>query len=243
MTAALKRVKLFLTLILTLILSGAAAVALGCGTLAAASLDQEACQRLKTELMQLELAGARSNMAKGPEWAKGNLSADKLGEIKRLLEVDEQILFRCQGRPLIVLPEGVDGEPAAERKNGAAAAARPPAGAVKEPSKAGPSSPAKASLPPSAKAGPPPPAKANPPPPAKAGPLPSAKASPPPSAKAAGGAGAAKPAADKASPAKAAPPAPAKPKPKPKPNPTPKVDDAYRPPAVSPGTNPFPAKP
>jgi hypothetical protein len=88
----------------------------------AATLDQEACARLKTELMQLELAGTRTNMSKGPEWAKANLASDKLQQVKRLLDVEEQILFRCQGKPLVVLPEGVDAEPApAERKDGPAA--------------------------------------------------------------------------------------------------------------------------
>jgi hypothetical protein len=93
----------------------------------AATLDQEACARLKTELMQLELAGTRNSMSKGPEWAKANLASDKLQQIKRLLDIEEQILFRCQGKPLVVLPEGVDAEPApAESKAGAPA--KPAAG-------------------------------------------------------------------------------------------------------------------
>ena len=105
------------------IVLGVQALVACCGAAAAATLDQEACARLKTELMQLELGGTRGSMAKGPEWAKVNLPADKLQQIKRLIEVEEQILFRCQGKPLVVLPEGVDGEtPAvADRKEGAAA--------------------------------------------------------------------------------------------------------------------------
>jgi len=185
-----------------------------CGAAAAAALDQEACARLKTELLQLELAGARTSMAKGPEWAKANLGADKLQQIKRLLEVDEQILFRCQGKPLVVLPEGVDAEaapaPAERGKDGAAA--KPAAeskGATKDP--ASPPSKAKAAAPAGAKA-PGAPAKA---PPAKA-------------------AGAAK--------APAEPPA-ATPPPKPKPKPKPKVDDAYRPAPAQPATIPGTSKP
>ena len=183
---------------------------------AAATLDQEACARLKTELLQLEFAGTRTSMAKGPDWAKANLGADKLQQIKRLLEVEEQILFRCQGKPLVVLPEGVDAEPAppAERSKDGTAAAKPgtePKGASKDapaPAKA----PAKAAAPAAAKAAG---TAAQPPAPAKG----------------------AAPAAKAAGPAKAAgePPAAA---PKPKPKPKPKADDAWRPvPAeAAPGT-------
>jgi hypothetical protein len=78
----------------------------------AASLDKETCDKLKGEQTELEGAGARANMAKGPEWAKANLGAEKLGQIKRLIEVEELLLFRCQGRPLVVLPPEPDSDPA-----------------------------------------------------------------------------------------------------------------------------------
>jgi hypothetical protein len=157
----------------------------------AATLDQEACARLKTELLQLELAGTRTSMAKGPDWAKANLGADKLQQIKRLLEVEEQILFRCQGKPLVVLPEGVDAEaapaPAERGKDGAAAAKPAPEskGQAKDPA-------AKAAAPAAAKAA-------------------GAPAKAPPGKAAAPAKAATEPAAT------AAPPKP-KPKPKPKPN-------------------------
>jgi hypothetical protein len=176
----------------------------------AATLDQEACVRLKTELLQLELAGTRTSMAKGPDWAKANLGADKLQQIKRLLEVEEQILFRCQGKPLVVLPEGVDAEaapaPAERGKDGAAAKpATESKGQSKDPQPAA-KAPAKAAAPAAA---------------AKAA---GAPAKAPPGKAAAPAKAATEPAAT------AAPP---KPKPKPKPNPMPmpkpKVDDAYRP--------------
>ena len=77
------------------IVLGVQALVACCGPAAAATLEQEACARLKTELMQLELGGTRGSMAKGPEWAKVNLPADKLQQIKRLIEVEEQILFRA----------------------------------------------------------------------------------------------------------------------------------------------------
>ncbi|HEU0158795.1 MAG TPA: hypothetical protein VFR00_05765 [Hyphomicrobiaceae bacterium] len=115
---------------------GVQAWLLGAGAAAAATLDQEACARLKTELLQLELAGTRNNMGKGPDWAKGNLSADKLLQIKRLLDVEEQLLFRCQGKPLVVLPEGVEAEPpqpADRAKEGALPTKAGEAKAAKEP--------------------------------------------------------------------------------------------------------------
>jgi hypothetical protein len=186
---------------------GVQALLLGCGVAVAAPLDQDACARFKTELLQLELAGTRNDMAKGPEWAKVNLSADKLSQIKRLMEVEEQLLFRCQGKPLVVLPEGVDGEAApapaaAERGKEAAGAAKAPAigKAAKEtqpPGKAQAKQPA-------ASKGP--------------GPAPGSKA----------------PAAKTAIPDKTAPAAPPAAQAKPKPKAKPKVDDAYRPPPALP---------
>jgi hypothetical protein len=178
----------------------------------AASLDQETCTRLKTELLQLELTGARANMAKGPDWAKGNLPADKLEQIKRLVEVDEQLLFRCQGKPLVMLPEGVDVEPPpADAKDDPNAGAKPQS--TDQAAKAAPRAAVKAGASASGK---------------KAG-----------HGQAQGKAPA--PAADKAGPPakQAAGPGTPLPAPKPKPKAKPKVDDAYKPPPVPPGTDPF----
>jgi hypothetical protein len=94
-------------------LVSAMALLLPAGAALAASLDKETCDKLKGELALLEGTGARGNMAKGPEWAKANLAADKLIEIKRLIEVDELLLFRCQGRQLVILPTEVELDPAA----------------------------------------------------------------------------------------------------------------------------------
>ncbi len=214
------------------IVLGVQALVACCGPAAAATLEQEACARLKTELMQLELGGTRGSMAKGPEWAKVNLPADKLQQIKRLIEVEEQILFRCQGKPLVVLPEGVDGEAAAvtDRKEGVAATP------AKEPPKA---------LPPGKAQGP-----ASGPASGQASGQGQAKAPAPPHPKAGGPAAKppAGPAASKTGAAKAAEPPITSTQPKPKPLPAapkakPKVDDAYKPAPVPPGTDPFTAKP
>jgi hypothetical protein len=97
-----------------------------------APLDKDGCANLKAEQAQLEHAGARGNMAKGPQWAKANLEPDKLDQIRRLLEVDEQLLFRCQGRPLVNLPKDpTDPDPAAREPGTEAAKAAPAAKAPK----------------------------------------------------------------------------------------------------------------
>jgi hypothetical protein len=102
----------------------------------AAPLDKDGCANLKAEQGQLELAGARGNMAKGPQWAKTNLEPDKLEQIRRLLEVDEQLLFRCQGRPLVQLPkEPTDPDPAAREPGTDAAKSAPGVKAPKAPKK------------------------------------------------------------------------------------------------------------
>jgi hypothetical protein len=98
----------------------------------AAQLDKDSCAKLKTEQVQLEQGGTRGSMGKGPEWAKVNLGPEKLEQIRRLIELDEQLLFRCGGRPLVVIPH--DPDPAArevESKDGAAKG--PPAKAAKAP--------------------------------------------------------------------------------------------------------------
>src|SRR5262245_65716306 len=101
-----------------------------------APLDKEGCANLKTEQTQLEQAGARGNIAKGPQWAKANLDHDKLDQIRRLLEVDEQLLFRCQGRPLVTLPKDpTDPDPAARAPGTEAGKAGPAAKVAKAPKK------------------------------------------------------------------------------------------------------------
>ena len=102
----------------------------------AAQLDKDSCAKLKTEQGQLEQGGTRGSMVRGPEWAKSNLAPDKLEVIRRLIEVDEQLLFRCGGRPLVLLPNG-DPDPAAREvespKGPPAKAAKPPQAVKKAP--------------------------------------------------------------------------------------------------------------
>jgi hypothetical protein len=101
-----------------------------------APLDKDGCANLKAEQGQLEQAGTRGNMAKGPQWAKTNLEPEKLTQIRRLLEVDEQLLFRCHGKPLVNLPKDpTDPDPAAREPGTDAAKAGKAAVAPKAPKK------------------------------------------------------------------------------------------------------------
>jgi hypothetical protein len=119
--------------------------------LRAAPLDKDDCAKLKVEQSQLEQAGTRGSMGRGPEWAKANLATEKLEQIRRLIEVDEQILFRCQGRPLVNLRETDPQLPAAEGK---VPPKRPLTKAPKAPDgeKKGPAPVRKAAAPPAEKA-------------------------------------------------------------------------------------------
>jgi hypothetical protein len=194
----------------------------------AANLDKEACTRLEEEQVKFEKAGVRATIAKGAAWAKDNLSPDKLQEVRRLIEVDEQILFRCQGKPLVLLPSSVDADPVVTTDENAADGEKPADGKA-----------------PVAKAAAP-----------KDAPAKDAKAAAPKAAavKTDAAAGAKTDAAKKAAPVVPKAAAPTQPKPqskdgaakseaaavvaKPKPAPK-KVDDAYKPPKPDAVQNPF----
>lgn len=114
----MSRTTIALSLLAALVLSPA---------LRAAPLDKEGCEKLKTERVWLEQAGARGFMTKGPQWAKANLEPGKLEQVRRLLEVDEQLLFRCRGKPLVNLPKDPDPDPAAREPDGTTDGAKEPA--------------------------------------------------------------------------------------------------------------------
>lgn len=87
----------------------------------ASRLDKDACEALKTEVAGLVGAGVRDEMAKGPEWARSNLPRERLAGIQRLIEVEEQIAFRCERpRP----PVTVAAPPTEAEEGGAPAAAK-----------------------------------------------------------------------------------------------------------------------
>lgn len=72
------------------------AALLATATLApAAQHDQETCDQLKREVAQLEGMGVRDNLAKGAAWGKANLRSAQLEQVKKLIEMDEHVAFRC----------------------------------------------------------------------------------------------------------------------------------------------------
>ncbi|KAB2937678.1 MAG: hypothetical protein K8F92_17700, partial [Hyphomicrobium sp.] len=76
----------------------AAAVVAGPGSAWAAKLDKSACADLFSELATITATGVKADMQRGPEWAKANMSAERLQSIRRLLEIEDQLEFRCSGR-------------------------------------------------------------------------------------------------------------------------------------------------
>ncbi len=69
-----------------------------------APLDAEACSKVKTEHQQLENDGIEQDMAKGPDWARANMGLKRLSEVRRFIELEELILFRCRSKSLVALP-------------------------------------------------------------------------------------------------------------------------------------------
>ncbi|MGE5267091.1 MAG: hypothetical protein ACM3L9_06970 [Deltaproteobacteria bacterium] len=58
-------------------------------------LAPEDCERARAEQTNLEAAGVATDMAQGAEWARANLSTDRLKRVQRWIELQERILFRC----------------------------------------------------------------------------------------------------------------------------------------------------
>ena len=192
----------------------AGAAVLGAADAARAEpLSKETCDTLKFEQETIVAAGVKDDMAKGPEWAKAHLSRDKLGQIRRWIELEEQLSFRCGlAKVRITLPP--DEEATGQGPDGQAQPAQP---AAAQPA-AAPADP------PAAKPKPKPKPAAKP-----AAEQPAAAASPP---------AAAQPSAPTTP--KAAAPTAETPKAAPKPKPKPKADDAFRPPAgPNPDADPF----
>lgn len=64
-------------------------------TASASELTAEACEALTGEHTTLLEAGAGTDIERGPDWAKDNLGELRLQRVQRLIEVEEQIAFRC----------------------------------------------------------------------------------------------------------------------------------------------------
>lgn len=102
-----------------LLMTGAAAPA--------APLDEDTCAMLRNERLHLELAGVRNSMANGPQWALANLPAVRLNDIKRLIELDEQVTFRCpEVEAIVTAADGSVVIPLPKRNPSAKATVPPP---------------------------------------------------------------------------------------------------------------------
>jgi hypothetical protein len=67
----------------------------------AAKLDNAACAALTDERNAITATGVKADMERGPEWAKANMPPERLQSALRLLEVEDQLEFRCgrRGKP------------------------------------------------------------------------------------------------------------------------------------------------
>jgi hypothetical protein len=84
-------------------------------------LTKEACDTVKSEQDTLAAAGVKEDFAKGPEWAKANLPRERLQQIRRYIELEEQLLFRCGLARLRFTPPAGDEEAHAGEAAGASA--------------------------------------------------------------------------------------------------------------------------
>ncbi len=75
-------------------------------------IDSDTCTTLRLEQIKFRQSGVLDDMSKGAEWAKANLSADRLREIEHYMQLDEQVKFGCRDAKL---------SPEAERASEAAA--------------------------------------------------------------------------------------------------------------------------
>ncbi|NJM35363.1 MAG: hypothetical protein HC850_12390 [Rhodomicrobium sp.] len=84
-------------------------VAIGAPHRASAALDDDACNKLRTERQALMVLGIDKYFVKGAEWAKANLTVADLNLVKRYLDVYEQLKFRCEKIVAIAEPDELGG--------------------------------------------------------------------------------------------------------------------------------------
>jgi hypothetical protein len=101
-----------------------AALLLGAAGARAGMLEPEACDKLKAEHETLTQQGLKEQLAKGPEWAKAQLPADKIERLRRYLAIDEDIKFRCPVAKPRPTPEQIAAAEERKEKRKAARAAK-----------------------------------------------------------------------------------------------------------------------
>lgn len=78
-----------------------------------AKISADACAQLRLKEAKVQQSGLLKDMSRGPEWAKANLSAARLLEIKNYITLDEKVKFGC--RDAKVTPEAERASAAASR--------------------------------------------------------------------------------------------------------------------------------
>lgn len=63
-------------------------------------IDPETCNALRLEEIKFRQSGILDDMSKGAAWAKANLSQERLRNIERYLQLDEQVQFGCRDAKL-----------------------------------------------------------------------------------------------------------------------------------------------
>jgi len=81
--------------VLAVLIAGAAPL-IGPGALAE-PLDRESCAGLQSERKQLFNADMQAALDQGPDWVKKHLTDEAIERVRRFLDVEQQIQFRCRG--------------------------------------------------------------------------------------------------------------------------------------------------
>ena len=98
----------------------------GAGPADARPLKKEACDALVNERKELATRGAEKAIVNGPEWTRANMSAQTMGHVRRYLEVEEMLLFRCKGVSFADLaPQRASAVSAGKKKRTKTPTARP----------------------------------------------------------------------------------------------------------------------
>jgi hypothetical protein len=121
------------------------ALLLACGAawpVAAAKLDKDACTGLSSELAAISATGIKADMERGPGWGLANMPPERLRDVRRVLELEDQLEFRCGMRgiskPKDTPAPNVQPSPGIDADEGQTAAAKTSAPASAPPGSHGP---------------------------------------------------------------------------------------------------------
>ena len=97
----------------------AAASLLGPTWAGAEPLDKQSCSSLQTDRTKLLTRDMKAALDQGPDWVKTHLNEAEIDQVRRFLNIEEQIEFRCRGggvdKTKVVAPDA-DAVPLPDRK-------------------------------------------------------------------------------------------------------------------------------